>query len=58
MNNDRKTIMEKTSLPDLISKLDVSAAGISSLAEWKGTTLDETALRLLPQARSVVVLAM
>lgn len=58
MNNDRKTLTENTALPDLISKLDVSAAGIASLAEWKGTKLEETALRLLPQARSVVILAM
>ena len=45
-------------LQDLIPKLDVDAIGIVSLAEWEGTRLTETALKLLPQARSVVVLGM
>ena len=43
-------------LQDFISKLDVDAVGIVSLDD--GTKLAETALRLLPTARSVVVLAM
>ena len=47
-----------TGLQDFISKLDVDAVGIASLADWKETVLEETALKLLPQARSVVVLAM
>ncbi|MFH1560235.1 MAG: hypothetical protein ABID84_02330 [Chloroflexota bacterium] len=47
-----------TALRDFISKLNVDAVGVVSLAEWKGTQLEESALRLLPQARSVVVLAM
>ncbi len=55
MTNERKTA---TALQDLISKLDVDAVGIASLAEWKGTKLEETALRLLPQARSVVIFVM
>ena len=58
MTNERKTATENAALQDLISKLDVAAAGIASLAEWKGTKLEETTLRLLPQARSVIVLAM
>lgn len=41
-----------------VSRLDVNAIGIASLEEWKGTKLEEIALRLLPTARSVVVLAM
>ncbi len=55
MVNERKTVTASTALLDLISKLDVDAVGIASLAEWKGTKLEETALKLLPQARSVVV---
>ncbi len=47
-----------TILQDFISKLDVDAVGIASLADWKETRLEETALKLLPQARSVVVFAM
>ena len=58
MTNERKTATENTTLQDLISKLEVNAVGIASLAEWKGTKLEETALRLLPQAHSVVVFAM
>ena len=58
MTSKQKTAIEGTALADFISKLDVDAVGIVSLAEWKGTKLEETALRLLPQAHSVVVLAM
>jgi len=58
MTGERKTTTTNITLRDLISKLDVDAVGIASLAEWKGTKLEETALRLLPQARSVVVFAM
>ncbi len=47
-----------TKLQDLIFKLEVDAVGIASLDEWRGTKLEETALRLLPTARSIVVLAM
>ena len=55
MINDRKNV---TALRDSISKLDVDVVGIASLVEWKGTKLEETALKLLPQARSVMVFAM
>jgi epoxyqueuosine reductase len=58
MINERKTAAGNAILRDLIPKLDVSAVGVAALAEWKGTKLEETALGLLPQARSVVVLAM
>jgi len=53
-----KTDNTNVILQDLLSKLDVDAVGVASLAEWKGTKLGESALRLLPEARSVVVLAM
>ncbi len=53
-----KTERAKVILQDLILKLDVDAVGIVRLDEWKGTKLEETALRLLPQTRSVVVFAM
>lgn len=48
---------DSTALRDFISTLDVDTVGVADLAEWKGTPLEENALRLLPQARSVVVLA-
>ena len=54
--------MEETmpydSIQDVLSELEVDALGIASLAVWQGTRLEETALRLLPQTRSVVVFAM
>ena len=43
---------------DAISNLDVDAVGIASLDDLKGSKLEETALRLLPETRSIVVLAM
>jgi epoxyqueuosine reductase len=39
-------------------ELDADMVGVAALDDWKGTSLEETALRLLPKAKSVVVLAM
>ena len=58
MGDERETTTENNILRDLISELDVDTVGIASLVEWKGTRLEESALRLLPEARSVVVFAM
>ncbi|MFC2021798.1 4Fe-4S binding protein [Chloroflexota bacterium] len=56
---ERKGATENSNiLKASISKLDVDAVGVTSLAEWKGTKLEESALRLLPEARSVLVFAM
>ncbi len=41
-----------------VPKLDVDAIGIASLPDLKGTKLAKTALRLLPETSSIVVLAM
>ncbi|MFC1939078.1 hypothetical protein ACFLXO_00115 [Chloroflexota bacterium] len=57
MVKEIKEEMKKSALQDLAPRLDVDAVGVASLAEWKGTKLEETALKLLPQARSVVVFA-
>ncbi len=54
---EQKSVQKGITPRDLVPNLDVSAIGVASLAEWKGTRLEEGALRLLPQARSVVVLA-
>jgi epoxyqueuosine reductase QueG len=45
-------------LQDLVSHLDVDAVGIAALSDLKGTKLEEDALRLLPEARSIMVMAM
>jgi len=58
MTNEKEVLEANTELQDFISKLEVDAVGIASLDEWKGTKLEETALKLLPEARSVVVFAM
>lgn len=47
-----------TVLAEVMSKLEVDLVGIVQLAQWQGTKLEENAKKLLPQARSVVVLAM
>lgn len=44
-------------LEELGPELDVDIMGVAALDDWKGTRLEETALRLLPQAKSVVVIA-
>ena len=44
-------------LKELGPELDADVVGVAALGDWKGTRLEETALRLLPQAKSVVVIA-
>ena len=58
MASGQKTINASTLLTDAMNKLEVNTVGVASLAEWPGTKLEETTLKLLPQARSVVVFAM
>lgn len=43
---------------DVIAQLDVDVVGVVNIARWQGTRLDETAKKLLPRARSIVVLGM
>ena len=47
--DDRETVSARSTLQNLLSELDVGVVGIASLAEWKGTKLEEAALRLLPE---------
>ncbi|MFC1970493.1 hypothetical protein ACFLV0_00935 [Chloroflexota bacterium] len=58
MAHSRDISQASTELQDFISTLDVDATGIISLDECQGTKLEESALKLLPTARSVVVLTM
>lgn len=58
MIKKQKIIEKNIALRELIPSLDVDSVGIVSLAEWEGTKLGQTALALLPEARSVVVFAM
>jgi epoxyqueuosine reductase len=45
-------------IQDFISTLDVDAVGVAALSDLKGSKLEETALRLLPETNSIVVFAM
>lgn len=58
MTEERNTVGAYITLQELISELDVDAVGVASLTEWKETKLEEDALHLLPEAKSVVVFAM
>ena len=56
--NEKDIAKTSVELQDFITRLDADMVGVASLDEWKGTRLEETALRLLPSTRSVVVFAM
>ena len=58
MTGQQKPDKSKMLLEELKIELDADMAGVADFADWKGTRLEETALRLLPQTQSVVVLAM
>ena len=58
MIEQEKTVTGSAALHDLISGVEVEMVSVASLADWKGTSLEEAALKLLPQTRSVVVFAM
>ena len=57
MAGEGKIDNKNARLQDLVSGIDVSAIGVARLAEWKGTKLEESAVKLLPKARSVIVFA-
>ncbi len=58
MADSQKINTRVSLLEELEPELDADIIGVAALSNWKGTRLEETALRLLPQAKSVVVLAM
>jgi epoxyqueuosine reductase len=45
-------------LEEIKAGSEVDTIGTAALKDWKGTRLEETAQRLLPQAKSIVVMAM
>jgi epoxyqueuosine reductase QueG len=47
-----------TGVQEHLSNLDVDMVGVARLKDLKGTKLEEAALKLLPSARSIVVLGM
>ncbi|MFC2019123.1 hypothetical protein ACFLU4_04110 [Chloroflexota bacterium] len=55
---DQRIATASIAVQDLVVNLGVSAVGINSLKDLKGSKLEETALRLLPETHSIVVLAM
>lgn len=58
MASQQKEVEVDIILQDSIPGLEVDMAGVASLAEWKGTKLEEAALALLPEVKSVVVFAL
>jgi epoxyqueuosine reductase QueG len=40
---------------DILSGLDADIIGVAGFTQWKGSRLEETALRLLPETRSIIV---
>lgn len=58
MATQQKQSKKKMLLEELKTGLDADIVGVAALPDWKGTRLENTALRLLPQTKSVVVLAM
>jgi len=58
MAGQQKTNTKRMRVEELKPGLDADMIGAVVLDDWKGTRLEETALRLLPQAKSVLVLAM
>ena len=56
--SDLRISAASAAVQDLVSSLDVDAVGVASLSDLKGTKLEESALRLLPEAHSIVVFAM
>lgn len=55
---DQEILTASTNVRDFLSKLDVDKIGVVSLYDIKGTKLEDTALRLLPETHSIVVFAM
>lgn len=55
--NSRDTAKASSAVQDFLARLDVDMVGVASLDDLKGTRLEEQALRLLPSARSIVVMA-
>ncbi len=55
---DLKASGNSALVQESLSKLDVDLVGVASLSDLKGSRLEETALRLLPETHSIVVLAM
>jgi epoxyqueuosine reductase QueG len=58
MAAQEKASTNRISLDEFRLELDADMVGVATLDDWKGTRLEETALRLLPGAKSLLVLAM
>lgn len=53
----KSTNKASAGVQELLPKLDVDMVGVARLSDLKGTRLEEQALKLLPSARSIVVVA-
>jgi epoxyqueuosine reductase QueG len=58
MTARKSALKARAKLKDTLSSLDVDMVGVARLKDVKGTKLEESALKLLPSARSIVVVGM
>jgi len=58
MAGQQKSKTQDVIMEEMEKGIDADIVGVAALSDWKGTKLEKTALRLLPQTKSVVVLAM
>ncbi len=56
--NKRNIHKASVGVQEILPKLDVDMVGVARISDLKGTRLKESALKLLPAARSIVVLGM
>jgi len=55
MTNVKKTGAFEATEQDMLAGLDADIIGVTSFAQWKGSRLEETALKLLAETRSIIV---
>ena len=55
---EEQMLTKSATVQDYLAKVDADLVGIFALQDYKGTKLEEMTLHLLPEAHSVVVLAM
>jgi epoxyqueuosine reductase QueG len=55
MTNPKKKSGSKTVAKDMLIGLDADVVGVASLSQYKGSRLEESALRLLPETHSIIV---
>jgi epoxyqueuosine reductase len=55
MTNLKKKGNSKITAEDMLAGLDADIIGVATFERWKGSRLEEAALKLLPETRSIIV---